>query len=156
MKEILQDEYGAFLSCYERPEYHALRLNPLKTDRERFLGRTEFTLQPVCWNENGFYYDFAFRFPFTEEHLREVRGLDGLEVLNGSTSKAACRKAAEYAEKLGLFTLGASDCHVPEKVGVCVTYFPEEIRTFEDFLAAFRKGEMKPAYYEDGEYKILR
>ena len=73
-----------------------------------------------------------------------------------STSKAACRKAAEYAEKLGLFTLGASDCHVPEKVGICVTYFPEEIRTFEDFLAAFRKGEMKPAYYEDGEYKILR
>ena len=66
-----------------------------------------------------------------EEHLLEVRGLDGLEVLNGSTSKAACRKAAEYAEKLGLFTLGASDCHVPEKVGVCVTYFPEEIRTFD-------------------------
>lgn len=57
MKEILQDEYGAFLSCYERPEYHALRLNPLKTDRERFLGRTEFTLQPVRWNENGFYYE---------------------------------------------------------------------------------------------------
>ena len=91
-----------------------------------------------------------------EEHLREVKGLDGLEVLNGSTSEEACKKAAEYAKELGLFTLGASDCHVPEKVGVCVTYFPEEINTFEEFLAAFRKGEMKPAYYEDGEYKILR
>lgn len=91
-----------------------------------------------------------------EEHLREVKGLDGLEVLNGSTSKEACKKAAEYAKELGLFTLGASDCHVPEKVGVCVTYFPEEIETFEEFLAAFRKGNMKPAYYEDGEYKILR
>ena len=37
-----------------------------------------------------------------EEHLREVKGLDGLEVLNGSTSVEACYKAAEYAEELGL------------------------------------------------------
>ncbi len=90
-----------------------------------------------------------------EEHLLEVKGLDGLEVLNGSTSKEACRKAAEYAERLNLFTLGASDCHVPEKVGVCVTYFPEEIRTFAEFLEAFRNGNMKPAYYKDGAYQIL-
>ncbi len=90
-----------------------------------------------------------------EEHLLEVHGLDGLEVLNGSTSQEACRKAAEYAGNLGLFTLGASDCHVPEKVGVCATYFPEEIRTFEEFLDAFRKGNMKPAYFEDGTYRIL-
>ncbi|MCI8581149.1 MAG: PHP domain-containing protein [Dorea sp.] len=90
-----------------------------------------------------------------EEHLLEVKGLDGLEVLNGSSSKEACRKAAEYAERLNLFTLGASDCHVPEKVGVCVTYFPEEIRTFAEFLEAFRNGNMKPAYYKDGAYQIL-
>lgn len=90
-----------------------------------------------------------------EEHLLEVRGLDGLEVLNGSTSEEACRKAAEYAGRLGLFTLGASDCHVPEKVGVCATYFPEEIRTFDEFLTAFRKGNMKPAYFEDGVYQVL-
>ena len=32
-----------------------------------------------------------------EDNLRRVRGLDGLEVLNGSTSADACRKAAEYA-----------------------------------------------------------
>ena len=90
-----------------------------------------------------------------EEHLLKVRGLDGLEVLNGSTSEEACRKAAEYAERLGLFTLGASDCHVSEKVGVCATYFPEEIRTMEDFLAAFRKGGMKPAYFENGAKQLV-
>lgn len=90
-----------------------------------------------------------------EENLLVVKGLDGLEVLNGSTSKEACRKASEYAKKLGIFTLGASDCHVPEKVGVCATYFPGEIRTFADFLAAFRKGGMRPAYYKDGAYQIL-
>ena len=35
-----------------------------------------------------------------EDNLRRVRGLDGLEVLNGSTSFEACRKAAEYAREL--------------------------------------------------------
>jgi len=90
-----------------------------------------------------------------EENLRTVKGLDGLEVLNGSTSEEACRKAARYAMELGLFTLGSSDCHVPEKVGVCATYFPEEVRTMEEFLAAFKKGEMKPAHYADGAYRII-
>lgn len=90
-----------------------------------------------------------------EENLRVVKGLDGLEVLNGSTSPEACRKAARYARELNLFTLGSSDCHVPEKVGVCATYFPEEVRTMEEFLAVFKKGEMKPAYFSDGTYHIL-
>lgn len=89
-----------------------------------------------------------------EEKLRVVKGLDGLEVLNGSTSPEACRKAARYARELNLFTLGSSDCHVPEKVGVCATYFPEEVRTMEEFLAVFKKGEMKPAYFSDGIYHI--
>ena len=66
-----------------------------------------------------------------EENLKTVRGLDGLEVLNGSTSVSACQKAARYAQELGLCTMGSSDCHVPEKVGVCATWFPEEIRTME-------------------------
>lgn len=90
-----------------------------------------------------------------EENLRTVERLDGIEVLNGSTSEEACRKAASYAMELGLFTLGSSDCHVPEKVGVCATYFPEEVRTMEEFLAAFKKGGMKPAHYADGTYRII-
>lgn len=90
-----------------------------------------------------------------EEHLRRVKGLDGLEVLNGSTSPEACMTAALYARELGLFTLGSSDCHIPGKVGVCATYFQEEIRTIEEFIAALKKGNMKPAYYRDGRYEIV-
>ena len=59
------------------------------------------------------------------------------------------------ALELGLFTLGSSDCHVPEKVGVCATYFPERFHTMEGFLDAFRKGQMKPAYYAGGKYHVL-
>ena len=90
-----------------------------------------------------------------EENLRLVKGLDGLEVLNGSTSVEACQKAARYAMELGYYTVGCSDCHVPEKVGVCATWFPEEVHTMDEFLEVFRKGEMRPAYYADGEYHIL-
>lgn len=90
-----------------------------------------------------------------EEHLRRVKGLDGLEVLNGSTSPEDCMTAALYARELGLFTLGSSDCHIPGKVGVCATYFQEEIRTIEEFVAALKKGNMKPAYYRDGRYEIV-
>lgn len=89
------------------------------------------------------------------EYLCEVKGLDGLEVLNGSTSPAACRKAARYAARLGLRTVGASDCHVPEKVGVCATWFPEEVRTMSRFLEVFKKGGLKPACYSGGAYRVL-
>ena len=57
--------------------------------------------------------------------------------------------------ELGYYTLGSSDCHVPEKVGVCATWFPEEVSSMDEFLKVFRKGEMRPAYYADGEYHIL-
>ena len=90
-----------------------------------------------------------------EDHLREVKGLDGLEVLNGSTSVEACKTAARYAKELGLFTLGSSDCHVPEKVGVRATYFPEEINTLEELVAAVKKGNMLPAFYTGDGYQIL-
>lgn len=90
-----------------------------------------------------------------EEHLDEVTGLSGIEVLNGSTHREACLTAAAYAKKLNLIPVGASDCHVPEKVGVCATYFPMEIRSEEDLVRAFKTGGMKPAYYEDGAYHIV-
>lgn len=90
-----------------------------------------------------------------EDNLRTVRGLDGLEVLNGSTTYEACKTAAEYALELGYFTMGSSDCHVPEKVGVCATYFPNDIHSMEEFIEEFKKGQMQPAYYKDGDYRIV-
>lgn len=52
-----------------------------------------------------------------EENLKTVRGLDGVEVLNGSTLPEANKKAADYARELGLVTVGSSDCHIPGKLG---------------------------------------
>lgn len=89
-----------------------------------------------------------------ETHLCDVTGLDGVEVLNGSTSTLANQLAADYANRLGLVPVGASDCHVPEKVGIYATYFPGQIRTLEEFIRVFQSGECKPAYYEHGSYYI--
>jgi len=89
-----------------------------------------------------------------EENLRIVKGLDGVEVLNGSTLPEANKKAADYARELGLVTVGSSDCHIPGKIGFFATYFPEEVRTMEDLIRVFKSGKCKPAYYWNGEYKI--
>ena len=89
-----------------------------------------------------------------EENLRWVRGLDGVEVLNGSTLFEANKKAADYARELNLALLGASDCHVPEKLGIYATYFQKEIRTVEDLIQGVKKKECLPAYYKDGTYYL--
>ena len=57
MKQMLDEEYPAFLNSYEDARYQALRINPSKTDRNRFAEETSFHLQPVPWEANGFYYE---------------------------------------------------------------------------------------------------
>ena len=43
------------------------------------------------------------------EHLRDVHGLDGAEVLNGSTPLEENRTALRFCRELGLKAIGASD-----------------------------------------------
>ena len=57
MKQMLEKEYPAFLNSYEDARYQALRINPSKTDTDRFTEETSFHLQPVPWEANGFYYE---------------------------------------------------------------------------------------------------
>lgn len=68
MQELLSDEYDGYVKCFEAPEYRALRLNPLRTDRAQFpafigeLGRElksegfDVSFEPVSWEECGYYY----------------------------------------------------------------------------------------------------
>ncbi len=86
--------------------------------------------------------------------LDTVTGLDGVEVLNGSTLPDANQAAANRAISLHLAQLGASDCHIREKVGVYATWFPDEIHTEAELVSAIWAHRCKPAYYQDGEYHI--
>ena len=57
MKLLLGEEYEEFMGALEQERYQALRINPMKTDREEFLRKAPFSLSPVPWEENGFYYE---------------------------------------------------------------------------------------------------
>ena len=56
MNLLLGGEYEEFLEALEQERYQALRVNPMKMDREEFLRKAPFSLAPVPWEENGFYY----------------------------------------------------------------------------------------------------
>lgn len=56
MKRLLGEEYEAFLGSWEREPAQALRVNTLKIPTKEFLKRAPFSLRPVPWAENGFYY----------------------------------------------------------------------------------------------------
>ena len=90
-----------------------------------------------------------------EESLRTVRGLHAVEVLNGSTSLEANRKALRYCRELGLKPIGASDAHVLERVGVYVTWLPERVTTLSDLVAQLRTCPTKPARWTGRAYEVL-
>lgn len=89
-----------------------------------------------------------------EEVLDVIEGLDAIEILNGSTLPDATMKAVEYAKKHGFAVTGGSDCHYPDKVGVHATYFPNEIRTMDELVAAIRNHECQPAFHQDYRYFV--
>ena len=57
MKNLLGDEYDAYLASLSEPMNHSLRVNTLKISVEEFLEISPFNLEKVPWSENAFYYD---------------------------------------------------------------------------------------------------
>lgn len=89
-----------------------------------------------------------------EGELDVLRDVDAIEILNGSTLPDASMMAVYYARKHGFAITGGSDCHYPDKVGVCATYFPNEIRTLDDLVSAIRNKECRPAFHQDFRYFV--
>ena len=89
-----------------------------------------------------------------KEHLRDVRGLHGVEVLNGSTDLAANRLALARCRELGLTAIGASDAHWTSQIGVYATYVPGHPRTISELVQALHQGGVHPAILENGGYRI--
>lgn len=91
-----------------------------------------------------------------EEHLLDVEGLNGIEVLNGSTSFAANHEAWQYCQHLGLVPIGASDAHVLKQVGKYATWFPEKVTTIDQLVAVLKSGLTRPAILQPDGYYILK
>lgn len=56
MQRLLGDEYPAFQDALARPQARGLRVNPLKISPEEFAKNAPFSLTPVPWAEEGFFY----------------------------------------------------------------------------------------------------
>ncbi len=56
MRQMLGEEYPTFVESYEKEKYQALRVNALKADWKRLKEEAVFSLEPVPWEPNGFYY----------------------------------------------------------------------------------------------------
>ena len=90
-----------------------------------------------------------------EENLKSVKGLTGIEVLNGSTLYDANKKAFEYCSELQLMPIGASDAHDLDQLGKYATWFPNMVYTLDDFVKEIKKGISKPAILGDNGYTVV-
>lgn len=90
-----------------------------------------------------------------EDNLRKVKGLHGVEVLNGSTSMEANRTALRYCRELGLQAIGASDAHVIPNIAKYVTWLPEKVNTLEDFVAQLHHCKTRPAIWNGIAYDVV-
>lgn len=90
-----------------------------------------------------------------EDNLRRVKGLHGVEVLNGSASLEANRTALRYCQELGLKPIGASDAHTTGQIGKYVTYLPEKVNNLKDFIEELRTRPTLPAIWNGTSYDVV-
>lgn len=121
----------------ERP--HAQEL----VDQVNALGGFCFSAHPFRNNNRGL-----------EENLCSIRGVFGVEVLNGNTDPDANQKAGEYCEKLGFFPVACSDAHRPHEVGTYATFFPGDVHNLEELTALLRSGTCCPMRWENDRYVL--
>ena len=57
MRTDLSGDFPAFLAEYEKPPVRGFRVNTLKIGTEELLGLFPYSLGPVPWCADGFYYD---------------------------------------------------------------------------------------------------
>lgn len=57
MKELLGEEFSAYLESFHDTRVYGLRVNTLKISVEEFLRIAPFRLKPIPWISNGFYYE---------------------------------------------------------------------------------------------------
>lgn len=86
------------------------------------------------------------------DKLFELKGLTGIEVLNGNTPMSLNNLAVDTALALNLPLLGSSDAHHTERVGRYATRFSREIRSIQDLVQEIRAGNTTPVYYNHGAY----
>ena len=109
MKGLLGAEYDEFRRSYGKERRQALRVNPAKLSAAEMKERSPFTLEPVPWAKNGFYYgaeDRPGRHPWHEAGVYYIQEPSAMSVaeLAGYSPGSGCwisaRLPAEKARSL--------------------------------------------------------
>lgn len=61
MREMLGDEYDAFLASYNKPRTYGLRVNTSKISCEEFERIVPFPVERIPWTQNGYFYSEDIR-----------------------------------------------------------------------------------------------
>ena len=61
MKEMLGNEYPAFISSFDAPRTYGLRINTSKITCEDFENLSPFPTRQIPWSKNGYFYDEDIR-----------------------------------------------------------------------------------------------
>jgi NOL1/NOP2/sun family putative RNA methylase len=84
MKDMLQEEFEAFIQTYQENPLQGLRVNTLKVNIREFLNRVDFKLNPVPWCPTGFYYsekDRPGKHPFHAAGLYYIQEPSAMSVV---------------------------------------------------------------------------
>ena len=57
IKKLLGTEFDDYIKCYDEKRLYGLRVNTNKISVEEFKKICPFSIEPIPWIENGFYYD---------------------------------------------------------------------------------------------------
>ncbi|MFA5577348.1 MAG: PHP domain-containing protein [Tissierellaceae bacterium] len=79
--------------------------------------------------------------------------LSAVEAFNGSTKYEHNMQAFNLANELKLPTIGASDAHSLDRVGIFATQFKSSIRDDLDFIEAIKSGDYYPIMRTDEKEK---
>lgn len=96
MKEMLGEEYEAFIESYSDDRAYGLRFNPLKIGREAFEENVPAILDRVAWAEEGYYYDPSMqpgKAPLHEAgayYIQEPSAMSAAELLEVSEGDYVC------------------------------------------------------------------
>jgi len=70
-----------------------------------------------------------------------VLDLDALETYNARSLFNS--RARRVADQFGLAHVGGSDAHFAQEIGNGITLFPDDCRTWQDFIEAIRQGQTR-------------
>ncbi len=163
MKNILGEDYPSFEAALENPSVRAIRVNTAKLSVEDFLSKTELTLSPISYAEDGFIPTSCEGIGRTPEHhagmfyvqdpgaMATVKALDikkGWRVLDACAAPGG--KASQLAAAIGDDGFLLANEYVPKRAKIIVSNFERlgiknAVVTSLDTSAL---GEMYPCYFD--------